>query len=197
MSKQGFSYLGDDLCEYIDHSLVDDYTVANNEASYIGKYSIGNNEIVLDHVRGFPIILHELNYVGLLHYYRKEVNEDEVQTFSFYFENNQELVPIFSDTGKIAEIYKKLIKMGIFVYHCDFVKGPNHEIYLHIPDLLIKYTSVNRSKIVSTLFMDDEDGSMFHSIPDGIDYELLRSMIWETGIDEISNLIGNNLTINE
>lgn len=174
--------------EYMDHMPLNDESGDVEKETFFGEVWVGREVYAIKCIEGKPEIFFELHTSGLLYI-------DRILDNALYFKHTPALYGIPGDIEKIAEIYKRLIRMGIFIMFCVFVRSGD-EIKIACPDELVKYTDTDKSKIVNKLYMEDNSGSMYHSMPQGIDYYVVRSLIWETGVEEISELIGDKLTIN-
>lgn len=147
---------------YIER-VVDEYTNSdgdydNSELMYSGKIYKNKEEktVMIKCDEGRSEILYFLFMTGQTNIDR--IDEEE----TFFYKEQEAIAPTGEDYKKIANIYKFLMRVGILMESCEFVRGENGGVLLQLPRGLIMYTMKDKEKVArhNYLYSDCIDLSM-------------------------------------
>lgn len=103
--------------------------------------------MVMKHIGGDETLMHELRLTGLttIEAWPARLFTKECYTMYWYREL-PELIPSENDIKEIGKIYHKLIKLGITVGKCTFVRNDRGKILIQLPQIVSIYRNKNKTK---------------------------------------------------
>lgn len=166
--------------ECIDNENSDTTTTTT---TFFGKLYERNGYIIIKQCAGKEELFDQLLECGIGYgYYSEKLREAGI---SYYYEDLPELMPEEEDYEKIANIYKKLIKMNIVAESIFFVKMKD-EVLIQLPGTITKFTSNELD--ASRRYYESMD--IETDLPYGTDFERVRKMIWtDSEIDELIKIV--------
>lgn len=149
---------------------------------YVGEIFKGTEEdsIKVKRIKGDEeSLVLRLMFMARLHNYTRtsHITTGNVVTEVTYSTTVEPEIEVDEDVyGKIATVYKKLIKMGIVVESCKFVKNGPYKVHMQMPTGLTIYTPDDKEDIASHVYYEND--FIKNSIPAGMNYEKLVKLIW-------------------